>query len=626
MDEVALIDANILAVILARINIFIAISDLIEKDEKIFIPAYIGDSTVADSDKIDESDNKYAYKFYVDTEVIELKIPMSFLDSSDKFIEVMQDIEAYVQHHAKDRICDKLKELCSDDDESIFEIANTFELLEKNELLNASVLNSITNYFIVCNLGRFDLIVGNPPWVDWKNLPSVHREKIKNSCISRNLFSGDNRTGGINLNICALLSNIAAENWLNKDGVMALLMPQYILFQQSYDGYRKLILKNGENLFLQEIVDWSKSGHPFSPVQQLFATYVMSKRKQDYFKGIPAKSILLKKSLKLENINNCITEDNFSNYFITNEFLLAQTTDKRTAFSYVSDYNELKAFQKISGEADYIGREGVEFYPQEVQLLKIIDIKRGQGLVEVETYQNSRSKYSIPKRKAVLEVKYLRPLIKGIYIRRFHLEKPEYIVAFPYNRNNYKIPIPALKLREESRFLYQYYLNNKQYLDMQNKYSDKIINDGDAEYYALARTGIYSHAPWYVVFRDNTKWVSTVVGAIETEWGGLKLPSFQNHCVSICENSNKEFITEDEAHYICAILNSHVVEKFIYATSDKRTFKIRLPFKVMQFDRENEIHLQLMKLSKKAHNEYNDIESVENIRNEIDMLYLRTLD
>ena len=76
-------------------------------------------------------------------------------------------------------------------------------------------------------------------------------------------------------------------------------------------------------------------------------------------------------------------------------------------------------------------------------------------------------------------------------------------------------------------------MENKQYLEQQTKYSNKLINDENAEFYALARTGLYSHAPYYVIFRDNTKWVSTVVGKIDTQWGGLKNPAFQNHCVSM---------------------------------------------------------------------------------------------
>lgn len=627
LAEISLIDANILAVILARINIFIALSDIIKSEEKFFIPAYIGDSTVSNSEKIAEDQRHYLQRIPTQDGDIELRIPINFLENKNQFVDVLRDVDVYMEYNAKDKLFARIQEMCSEqENDEVGNIVKTFEVLKNKGLLNISMLNSISNYFLLCGIGKFDLIVGNPPWVDWKNLPSVHRDKIKESCISRELFSGDKRTGGINLNVCALLSNISAENWLKDNGVMALLMPQCILFQQSYDGYRKLKLNTGSNLYFQEIVDWEKAGHPFSPVQQLFATYVISRREQDYFKGIPARKISIRKPFKVDDVAKSINDQNFDSYFETKRLILGQTTDKRTAFTYVENEEELHQFQNISGETEYIGREGVEYYPQELQLLKITNIDKKKQTVKIETYQNSRSKYSIPKRTADLEVKYLRPLIKGICVKRFHIQEPEFIVAFPYDSCNFKIPIPALELREQSRLLYDYYSTNRKYLDMQNQYSDKIINSDEAEYYALARTGKYSHAPWYVVFRDNTKWVSAVVGKIKTEWGGLKVPAFQNHCVSICENANGEFISEDEAHYICAILNSHIVERFILATSDKRTFKIRLPFKIKKYDEKNRNHVKLMELSKKAHVNYDQEREVEKIRNQIDKLYLKTLE
>lgn len=246
-------------------------------------------------------------------------------------------------------------------------------------------------------------------------------------------------------------------------------------------------------------------------------------------------------------------------------------------------------------------------------------------MVKLESYQSSKSKIPVQKRTPELETKYLRPLIKGVNISRFHVDVSEYIVAFPYDDEHFKVPIDKGTLLDNSPELLKYYEDNKQYLAVQTAYSDKIIGDDTAPYYALARTGKYSHAEWYVIFRDNTKWVSAVTGKIDTDWGGVKKPAFQNHCVSVCERSDGTFITEDEAHYICAILNSHIVEDYVLSTSDKRTFKIRIPVKINIYDAKNTIHVRLAKLSKQAHAVFADGVKVENIRNEIDKLYIQSL-
>ncbi|HEM5075425.1 TPA: hypothetical protein U1239_001920 [Streptococcus suis] len=625
LNEVVSIDANILAVILARINYFMAISDLVDSQKTLYIPAFIGDSTVPTTDKISE-DGDYFVTYLQDSNgnEIEFRVPRSSVSDTEEFIETFQFLEDISEGAALEDIRAALTKICTDN-EQLEEMTQSWYNLQSNDLITPSIVSNIINYFLLCSLGKFDMLVGNPPWVDWKSLPSVHREKIKEACISKNLFSGDGRTGGINLNICALLITISIENWLHSDGVATVLMPQNLLFQQSYEGFRNLKISDNRTLYVQEIVDWEKSGHPFKPVQQLFCTYILSERRQDYFEGIPSRCIKIKKGKKLTNSSLNINSKNFSEYFDIENKILGRTTLQRTAFTYATSKEELKNFQLISGQTDYLGREGVEYYPQELQLFSLIE-KNGSGTVELETYQSKRSKYSIPIRRPEIETKYLRPLIKGINISRFHVSDPEYIVAFPYDEKYPKIPLNKAELRKQSPLLFNYYKDNRQYLELQTGYSDSIIGNKSAEYYALARTGYYSHAPWYVIFRDNTKWVSAVIGEIDTAWGGKKTPAFQNHCVSICERPDGKFITEDEAYYISAILNSHIVEDFILSTSDKRTFKIRIPVNIPIFDSKSATHKKLSVLSKQAHKLYDDTEKVEDIRDKIDSLYISLLE
>lgn len=505
------------------------------------------------------------------------------------------------------------------------EIVGSWKELRENNLITPAVMNSMINSFLLCNIGKFDLVVGNPPWVDWKTLPSVHRENKKEVCYARRLFSGDGRTGGNSLNICALISNVTAENWLAPNGVMSILMPQSLLFQQSYEGYREFELFDGRKLYFQEIIDWSKSGHPFAPVQQLFCTYVISEAAKDYTKGIPLKRVELVKGNKLDNIKPLLNSKNFHEYFTVKTGVVGKASSSRSAFTYAKNAEELAEFNLITGETDYIGREGVEYYPQELQLLRLRKINEERGTVELESFDSTRSKIKVGKRTPELETKYLRPLVKGINISRFHVDPSEFIVAFPYDEEHSQVPLSKEELLEESPKLLKYYETNKEYLTVQTEYSDKIIGKKEAPYYALARTGIYSHADWYVIFRDNTKWVAAVSGKINTEWGGIKKPAFQNHCVSVCQRADGSFITEDEAHYLCAILNSHIVEDYILSTSDKRTFKIRIPVRIMEYDVNNEIHVQLAELSKAAHEKYADLGAVEKLRDKIDKLYLQSL-
>ena len=94
---------------------------------------------------------------------------------------------------------------------------------------------------------------------------------------------------------------------------------------------------------------------------------------------------------------------------------------------------------------------------------------------------------------------------------------------------------------------------------------------------------------------------------------------FQSHAASICERKNGGFITEDEAHYICSILNAPVVEGFIQASSDNRSYKVRLPVFVPLYNSNDKNHTELAQLSRKAHKNPDDI---DDFRKEINRLYI----
>jgi hypothetical protein len=113
--------------------------------------------------------------------------------------------------------------------------------------------------------------------------------------------------------------------------------------------------------------------------------------------------------------------------------------------------------------------------------------------------------------------------------------------------------------------------------------------------------------------------VCCCVGKVETEWAGERRCLFQNHAVSICEDPEGNFISEDEAHYICAILNAPICEQFILQSSDARTFKIRPPIYITKYNSNDERHITLAIYSREAHDKP---ENVQIIREKINEMYL----
>ncbi len=620
LDRVKGIDLNPVAVLTARINYFINIANLMDDSCDIEIPIYLGDSSYIPRKKMHEGILCLEYTINTLKTPINILVPASMVSDSTRFSQVMTEIEQHIKNLDENRIYKLLETLPDKKDllpaikDEIRKLTKTLVDLERNHW-NGIWARIITNYLTTANLGKFNIIVGNPPWVDWKSLPSGYREKIKSLCISRKLFSGDRVTGGINLNICALISNVVAENWLSDDGILGFLMPEPLIFQPSYEGFRNFYLSDNSRLYFRKFTNWTFAGHPFKPVTQKFLTFYITKQHVDYKKGIDVDWWIMKKnhegqeSIPLEK------------YFHLKHSIAATCHETKNIFSYVESRAQLKKFTLIAGQSEYIGREGIEFYPQEMLIFTLSGLPSKKECVSLKNIQVAKSKYHVPQRVELLEKQYLHPLIKGIDIQPFHVNVSDYIVPFPYETSDYRLPLEPKVLAQKAPRLAAFYQKFKDLIVSQTQYNEKIIGKQGA-FYALARVGKYSFAPHYVVFRDNTKWGAAVISHIDTDWGGCKRPLFQNHAVSISEDSQGRFISLEEAHFICGILNAPIVTQYIAQSSDSRSFPIRPRIFIPKYDSNDRIHKQIAKLSKEAHKKFNFSTEIERIRKELDRLYL----
>lgn len=626
LDRVQAVDLNPLAVLTARINYFIRISHLIpERPVHLQIPVYLGDACyVPEMENIEGVEClKYAIKTV--EQQINIVIPRSLVNNIQKFSQIMTEYEKEIKKldnlGSLKLLIDNLptnerKPLVI---RELSKLTNQLVELER-EKWNGIWARIMSNFLITANLGRFDIIIGNPPWIDWKNLPSGYRDRIKSLCIDKNLFSGDGRTGGINLNVCALISSVSIDNWLKDDGKLAFLMPKIIAFQQSYDGYRKFRFSNVERDFLA-FYDWSKAGHPFYPITERFMTFVIGS-KEERSEFIPVKKYLKKRGEKIAGELH-LPFNQAMQRLDEKDAVAGQIMPHNTAFTIAETIEELESFAMIAGEADYVGREGIEFYPQELLLFKTATnppTQPKEGCVWVTNLQFKMSKYKIPEETIELETEFLYPLVKGVELGVFKHTYSGVVVPFPYDGSDPHRPLDQSKLAGTK--LLDYYVKYREILEAQTEYNEIIRGPDIGEFYGMARVGPYSFAEHYVAFRDNTKWCAVVISPIDTPWGGRKRFVFQNHAVSICEDKNGNFIKEDEAHYVCAILNSPIVMKYLLQSSDSRSFKIRPPVRVPKFDANNKIHRQLSDLSKRAHIEPN---SVDGIIKQIEELYLNML-
>lgn len=616
LERVVGVDLNPLAVLTARMNYFINISPLLSDKPNFHIPVYLGDASVSPTSVSIDGVDCLQYEVKTLQNPLRVTMPRSALRDVQKFTLTMSNIEMLTKAMQSQHIHDALLELVAKEDQTasvsdeLTSLATQLVELEQREW-NGIWPRIIADFLTTAAIGRFHIVAGNPPWIDWKNLPANYRRSLVDLCVERDMFSGDGVTGGINLNVCALIALTSAENWLSDGGVLAMLMPDTLLVQQSYEGFRRLKTgPSGNHLYLTALTDWQKAGHPFKPVQQKFLTYVFTREKSCDWPGVPVRELHKERGHSLPDPTSSMQFDQLDPGLFRVDHGWAEAVHAgKTYFTRGGSAREVRVFANIAGLSPYNGREGIEFYPQELMLFEYVGPGSTPATGVFRNYQNPKSKHRVPAMTKELELDLMRPLIKGPMISQFHIDEPQYFVPFYYTPEyaSGRSPLPLGRLLTTHPRVAGLLVQNRHIFEGQTQYNKRIIGKAHAtEFYAIARVGAYSHAPHYVCFRDNTRWGASVVSAVETPWGEDRQPVFQNHAVTICEREDGSFISLEEAHFICAILNSTSVTNFVLRSSEQRSFKIRVPVRIPKFDASDPLHCALADASERAHSATED--------------------
>lgn len=618
------IDLNPLSVLTARVNYFISISKLIYENDQIEIPIYLGDS--ANLPETTELDGIICYKYRINTQkkAIYVELPKSFVNDKS-FSETMFKLQTFVKAEKPKEIETRILNSVEPTERKNKVVARIKSLSEDLVTLQRNEWDGIWvrimyNFLSTAKLGKFDLIIGNPPWVKWEFLPQSYAERIKKLCVDKHLFSGDHRTGGISLNICALISNTAATEWLTKDGILAFLMPKTLMTQQSYEGFRNFHINTQmtERIYLQKIDDWSSIGNPFVTASEKFLTYFFGYHHIDYSKGVPVTKYIKNKNVTMKEINLKKDFEAVLPDLASQSGMARQLSGNRTGFT-ISNVDSKYDFSEIIGECAYKARSGAEFTPGEVYFIKSLEESTSANSHVFKNESLATAKYKVVKKDRMeLETQYIYPLVKGPKIEPFHLRQDGDFAIFPYNWG-VKDTVEFSELSLKSPKLAEYLIDYKGIIKQQSEKSLELSIGN--EFYALSKIGEYTFVENLVAFRDNTRMCATVVTPVMTPWGEKKMPVCAKHAPYISMTKDGRKITLDEAYYISGILNTQIVKDFITSSADSRSVSINLNIYLPEFRKKDKRFRDIVVLSKKAHSAANNGQDLLTMVKKIEILY-----
>ena len=612
LNRVYGIDINPLSVLSARVSYYFAISKLgMVKDVE--IPVYLGDSALVPT--IENIDGIKCFAYTINNlrnEAIHVVFPKRLVEHKD-FGRLMEDVQIMVNTEREESIIQVIQLHLTEEERLslglmtyIQSLSHSLVTLHRNHW-DGIWVRIIMNFMMVARLEPFDMIVGNPPWVKWEHLPAAYTRRIKEFCDIRHIFCNDGGMfGGAQLNICALISNVVATNWLEPDGVLAFLMPDSIMSQNSYEEYRNFYtnFEKRERLFLNKIDRWMAPLRPFKvgkkSVTQDFNTYYYRSRPVDYAAGIPVRMISKQNRVSDEAINRSGTWETARPLLSIGQGLARQLSEQSTAFTFVSEEFDYKA---IVGETAYHYRTGVESTPFEIfKMLGIGASLKGNKYYRFRNKQLKTSRYKvddIPADGWDFPTRYLYPIVEGPSIKPFEYKTGNNYHIVPYKEDNTTSPVSMDELLETDRELAIYFANHKHLLDLQSEKSKSMHRGTD--FYALSKIGPYTFAPNMVAARDNSNFCSSVIHPTLTPWGEIKQSVCVKHTIIISQGVDGHFITEDEAHYINGILNSSIVKSYIHSTFKTNGFSLKKShLKLPRFNPENKIQAKIVSLSKEA--------------------------
>lgn len=629
LNRVYGIDINPLSVLSARVGYYLALLPF-GKLSNIEIPIYLGDSAIIPVEKKIGEIDCYTYSISNMKNPFEVVLPKRFVKTKD-FGKVMSQLQACVKTDDENILYSVIEDKLTQKEKESKELTLAIKKLAKNLItLHRNNWDGIwirisTNFMLIARLNTFDLIVGNPPWVKWEHLPAMYANRIKELCNIKHIFSNDGQFGGTQLNICALISNVTASNWLKDGGLLAFLMPDSLMSQNSYEGFRDFYIDfdRNERLYLQRIDKWIAPLRPFRcddrPITQDFNTYYYSSNYVNYKLGIPVKTITRLKSITDDELNKCNSFPEAKEHLVFENSKAFQLSDSSTAFSYSSKEYD---FSKIIGPTSYLYRTGVEFTPQELYMLV------GCGKSDVKDhycFKNKRfqlSKYRIkdtPKNGWTLPTTHIYPIVTGPSIEPFRRSYNNEFCILPYTKDNTTDPITIDTMISENNELFNYLVNHKDLIDKQSEKS-KSMHRGD-EFYALSKIGPYTFAKNIVAARDNSKFCATVVKPSKTPWGEVKQTICVKHTIIISQDKSGRFITSPEAYYICGILNSAVVIEYIHNSFKKNGFSLnKSNLYIPLFDKSNPLHRTISSTARRVSS---NTQNINRIQRKLSNLYLR---
>lgn len=629
LNNIVGFDLNPLAVLAARTNYLIAFSRFIPFIRPISIPVYLCDSILTPTEYIEEGALPFENTIIFKTTKQDYTFPVSMKQKShiDKFTYLVDT--AINGKLNPSEFNNQIKKQFDLGDQDIQLLVNVYKRIKEldDSKENGIWAKYIKNAFAPAYVGKFDYVIGNPPWIRWGYLSDDYRERTLELWKKYGLFSLKGyaaRLGGGEKDFSMLFVYASADNYLKNKGTLGFIITLEVFKSKGAgEGFRTFELKNCSiplKVFRMEDMVHLK---PFTAANKTSIFFLRKGKKTTY-------PIPVVKWARKSGIGKIPPDWTFEKVkaHTNRERMQAIPIDQAKVSSswQTAPSDNLSIFSKLKGNNPYKAYRGISSEPYGVFWLRLKEI-RPDGLIVTENMHDRGKLKNIKATRSSIEPNLVFPAICGGNIVKFGIKSLFYLLVSqdPKKRCGYdekymlqNFPLTFAYLTQFKDILVSR-ASYKKYFCKEIKEKGKTIEYKPfAPFYSQFNISDLTFSKHRVTWKRMASRITAVVLSSMNTKMGLK-PILSTDTTSFIPLAKK-----NESHYLCAVINSAITNDFIKSFSGAgRGFgapSVMNNIKIPKFNPLNKIHKKLAELSIKAHNRVKNTQSIEDIEKEINEL------
>jgi len=586
-------DLNPLAVIAARTNYLFALGDLVNELPHIEIPIYLTDSVLTPTRT---TGNIFGDFLEVSTSVGKFQVPAEWvrnkgflLSRAAPLIEEMAKND-YSVEEAMIRF-EKEGLVFPYNEQVVKDFYNQILELEKQNK-NGIWARFLKNVFAPMVAGKFDFVVGNPPWIRWDYLSPEYRNATLQLWKNYGLFSlkgFQTRLGGGKKDFSMLFVYASSDYYLKEGAKLGFLITQEVFKSKGAgEGFRRFQLGEGKYLKILKAHDLA-SIQPFEGATNKTAAIILKKGEKTEY---PVPYIVWSKKKGVGKIATDKLLDEVLPRLQKKRYIAKPIGSIVGAWQTQSA--EAEGLEEVEGKNHYKAILGANPNPYGVFWLELKQVLSDGNIIIRNLTERGRQKIQSVEERIESDLVY--PAIRGADIQRWGIQSKIYmlVVQDPKTRRGY---LEEFFKRNYPR-IYGYLIKFKEIL-LERPLYKKYHEQAKAPFYSQFNISEETFAKYKIVWKRMTNdIIATVISQLKTPFGYKTIIPLETTAFIPTDN-------ESEAHYLCAIINSTPVREFIKSFSSAGrgfgTPSVMEHVGIPKFDPKNPLHQKLAEISKQCH-------------------------